>query len=132
MSVIFSGTWNADLSKSHFLGAQPRSVAVRIEQLEQRLSSEILVTKLDGAEERVAFECATDGVEGKSLLNGKAIRGNARWEGCELVIESWMKTPTREMHFCDHWSLSSDGQTLTMEHRDDDLARQLTILSKVE
>jgi hypothetical protein len=26
------------------------------------------------------------------------------------------------------WSLSSDGQTLTMEHRNDDLAGQLTVL----
>jgi hypothetical protein len=36
----------------------------------------------------------------------------------------------REAHFRDFWSLSSDGQTLIMEHRDDDLAGQITFLEK--
>jgi hypothetical protein len=61
-----------------------------------------------------------------------SIRGSARWEGDELIIESWIRLGTREMHFCDCWSLSSDGRTLTMEHRNDDLAGQLTILDRVE
>lgn len=132
MNANFSGTWSADLSKSRFLGAQPRSVTVRIEHAEPRLSAEILVTKQDETEDRVAFECATNGEHGRSVLNGKPVRGSARWEGQELVIESWMQLGARQLHFCDFWSLSPDCQTLTMEHRNDDLAGQLTILSKVE
>jgi len=46
------------------------------------------------------------------------------------VIESRMTTPDRESHFKDHWSLSNDGQTLTMAHRDDDLAGQVSVLEK--
>ncbi len=57
-------------------------------------------------------------------------RTRARWEGMELVIESWMKTSGREVHFKDHWSLSGDGRTLTMAHRDDDLAGQISVLEK--
>jgi hypothetical protein len=34
------------------------------------------------------------------------------------------------MHFCDYWSLSPNGQTLSMEHRNDDLAGQKTVLER--
>ena len=37
---------------------------------------------------------------------------------------------TREMYFCDCWFLSPDAQTLSIEHRKDDLAGQLTVLDK--
>ncbi len=65
-----------------------------------------------------------------SLLNGKPIRGTAEWQGDELVIESRMQFGTKEIHFCDYWSLSADGQTLTMEHRNGDLTGQITILER--
>jgi hypothetical protein len=75
-------------------------------------------------------KCWTNGEQDKNLLNDRAVRGHARWEGEELVIESWMHFGTREMHFCDCWSLSPDRQTLSMEHRKDDLAGQLTVLDR--
>jgi hypothetical protein len=130
MRVNFSGIWNAGLSKSRFLGPPPKAISIKIEHSNAELREEILVTKVDGTEERVVFQCSTNNEQGKSLLNGKAVRGGARWEVEELVIESWMKFGTREMHFCDYWSLSSDGQTLSMEHREDDLAGQLTVLDR--
>ncbi len=113
MSVNFTGIWHANLSKSRFLGPPPIAIAVKIEHSDPELQEKILVTKVDGSEERVVFECWTNGKEGKSLLNGSAVRGNARWEGDELVIESWMQFGTRQMHFCDCWSLSPDGQILS-------------------
>jgi hypothetical protein len=57
-------------------------------------------------------------------------RTHARWDGTELVIESWLETPDRRLHLKDHWSLSADGQTLTMAHRDDDLAGQIVVNEK--
>jgi len=39
--------------------------------------------------------------------------------------------PDRELHFKNHWSLSDDGQTLTMAHRDDDLAGQIAVHHKM-
>lgn len=90
----------------------------------------MLVTRTDSSEERLSFKCCTNGEPGKSLLNGKAVRGSAGWEGEQLVIESWVQLGAREMYFCDCWSLSPDGQTLRMEHRKDDLAGQLTVLEK--
>ncbi len=132
MSVNFTGVWNANLCKSRFSGAPPKAMSVRIHQSDPELQVEIVVTKLDGNEERVVFKCWTNGEQGKSRLNGSAVRGNARWEGEELVIESWMQFGAREMHFRDCWSLSFDKQTLIMEHRNDDLAGQLSILDRVE
>jgi len=41
-----------------------------------------------------------------------------------------MQTSSREVYFQDHWSLSHDGRTLTMAHRDDDLAGQISVLEK--
>jgi len=112
------------------LGLVPKAIAAKIEHSDPALREEIVVTKVDGSEERAVFQCRTNGEQGKSLLNGCAVRGNARWEGKELVIESWMQFGTREMHFCDCWSLSPDGQSLSMEHRKDDLGGQLTMFER--
>jgi hypothetical protein len=130
MSVNFSGVWNANLQKSRFLGASPKAASAKIEQSDLELQAEMVVTKLDGSEDRAVFQCWINGEQNK--LNGRPVRGGARWEGEELVIESWMQLGTREMHFCDYWSLSPDRQTLIMEHRNDDLAGQLAILDRVE
>jgi|ERR1019366_787517 hypothetical protein len=131
MSVNFTGIWNANLRKSRFVGPPPKAISIKIEQSDRELEEEVVVTKLDGSTERVVFQCWINGEPDRNLLNGRPVRGAARWEGEELVIESWMQSVAREMHFCDCWSLSSDGQTLTMEHRNDDLAGQLTILDRV-
>jgi hypothetical protein len=130
MSVNFSGTWNANLSKSRFLGPPPKTVSVKIEHSDPELQEEMVVKKIDGSEEKVVFKCWTNGEQDKGLLNGTAVRGCARWEGAELVIESWMRFGKREMYFCDFWSLSPDGQSLSMEHRKGDLAGQLTVFER--
>jgi hypothetical protein len=130
MSVNFTGNWKADLSRSRFAGPPAAAITAKIEHSDPELRLEMLVTKADGSEDRVAFQCWTNGEEDKSLLNGRAVRGSARWEGEELVIESWVEFGTREMHFCDCWSLSAEGQTLTMEHRTGDLAGQIVVLDR--
>lgn len=130
MSVNFTGTWNANLSKSKLLGPTPAALTIKILHSDPELQEEILVTKTDRTQERGSFKCSTNGEPGKSLLSGQPIRGKASWEGDELVIKSWVQLGAREMYFCDCWSLSPDGQTLRMEHRNDDLAGQLTVLEK--
>ncbi len=131
MSVNFSGVWNANLQKSKLLGTPPKAVSAKIEQSDFKLQVEMVVTKLDGSEDQVVFTCLLNGEQGKNLLNGRPVRGGATWEDEELIIESWMQIGPREMYFRDCWSLSPDRQTLIMEHRNDDLAGQLTILDRV-
>jgi len=130
MSVNFTGTWKANLSKSRFLGPPPVALTARIAHSEPVVQMEMLVSKADGSEDRVVFQCSSDGEPCKSLLNGNAIRGNAKWQPEELVIESWAQVGEREMHFYDCWSLSPDGQTLVMEHRQGDLAGQRIVLDR--
>jgi hypothetical protein len=130
MSLDFSGTWKANLEKSKLLGLVPRAMLVRIEHSDPELLEEILITKMDGSEDRVVFKCLTTGDEVTNSIRGIAFRSRCQWEGTGLVIESWMNLGGRESYFRDHWSLSADGQTLTMEHRDDDLAGQTTVLER--
>lgn len=127
MSKNFAGIWNADLSRSRFIGPSPKGMTVKISHNEPELTQEILVTRPDGSVETVVFMCRTDGKQGASQLNGNEVRGNARWQGDNLVIESWIQAGERTVHLRDHWSLSSDEKTLSMAHINDDLAGQLTV-----
>ena len=130
MSLNFTGEWRANLSKSKLIGPTPKAITISIDHSDPDLLEQILLTRLDGREEQVVFTCSTDNGR-KSTFNGQTIRTQTRWEGNELLIESWIQLGAREMHFLDCWSLSPDGQTLRMEHRNDELAGQLTLLERV-
>ena len=108
----------------------PKELLMKIDHQEPRLVQEILVKHPSGDEQRLTFICDTAGSETVNSVGGRAARSRAFWEDTELVIESWMDTPTREFHFRDHWLLSDDGQMLTMAHRNDDLAGQIVVLDK--
>ena len=111
-------------------GPMPKRMIVTIDHRESRISQRVESTTAEGVEQTVTFEFAI-GSETTNTVQGIPVRTNARWEGQELLIESWMKTPARELHFKDYWSLSKNCLTLTMTHRDDDLAGQVSILEKL-
>ena len=90
----------------------------------------MLVAHVGGDEQRLIFSYQTTGDETTNSVGGRTARTRANWDGAELMIESWLETPGRQLHFKDHWSLSDDGQTLTMAHRDDDLAGQIVVHDK--
>jgi hypothetical protein len=102
---------------------------MEIEHREPRLVQKIHLTNADSAEKRMTFAYET-GAETTNSVGEAPARSSACWEGEELVIESRVMTPCREVHFRDHWSVSDDGRTLTMAHRDDDLAGQISVLEK--
>ena len=131
MPVSFSGAWIVDMSKSTFSGPKPATMRLTIEHRDPELRQELIITKSDGAEDRAVFICRTTGEEGKCLLNGNAVRGHAHWADHELIIQTWMKFGELELYFCDCWSLSPDGQTLVMEHRNDILVGQKVILDRI-
>jgi hypothetical protein len=112
------------------MGPPPKAISAKIEHSDGKLRAEISVTKLDDSEDKVVFECSTNGEQYQNLVNGQRLRGRATWKGEELVIESWMEIGTRAVHFCDCWSLSPDRKTLIMEHRNDDLAGQITFFDR--
>ena len=125
----FTGVWKLDCEKSTVHGVVPAQVFIRIEHQEPTLVQQILLTSANGEERLQTFRYEI-GVEVSNSVGGVPVRTCARWEGRELVISSWMRTPDRELHFKDHWSISNDGETLTMEHRDDDLAGQISLLER--
>ena len=110
-------------------GPAPKQILMKIEHREPVLVQQIFFTNAGGTEQRITLTYQV-GSETTNSIGGATARTRARWEGMELVIESRMKTPDREVYFKDHWSLSDDGQTLTMAHRDDDLAGQTSVLEK--
>jgi hypothetical protein len=122
----FSGLWQADLAASTLRGDLPTQVFVQIEHRAPKLIQEMHVTRKDGTESSVKFTYDT---AGRETTNGQ-VSSLLRWVGAELLIESWMETKDRVFHFKDYWSLSTDGDTLTMAHRDDDLAGQTSVLRR--
>ena len=130
MPVNFSGTWTANLSQSELRGAMPAAIVAHIQHADPELHQELVITREDGSEARAILRCRTDGDQTKTQLNGSPIRGAVRWEGDELVIETWVQLGSGEMHLCDRWSLSTDGRTLAMEHRDGELAGQRTVFDR--
>ena len=125
----FTGVWEVNLERSILRGATPKRIMMQIDHREPRLVQQICYTNAEGVERWVTLAYES-GAETTNSLGGAPARTLARWEGQELVIESWTTTPCREVHLKDHWSLSRDGRTLTMAHRDDDLAGQISILER--
>jgi hypothetical protein len=125
----FTGIWKMNCEKSTMRGPVPKQILMKIEHREPALIQQILLTDAKGMEHRRTFTCQI-GAETPSSIGGATLRSRARWQGTELVIESRMTTPDRESYFKDHWSLSNGGETLTMAHRDDDLAGQVSVLEK--
>jgi hypothetical protein len=132
MAVNFTGTWKANLAESRFVGPAPQAILVKIEHADPRLRQEMSFTRADGKADRLVFHCWTNGEPDKALLNGKPVHGAARWEENELVIELSVSMGSATVHLRDCWSLSADGNRLCMEHRDDALAGQFTVLIRAE
>lgn len=126
----FTGLWEVNFEKSTMRGQQPSRILMKIEHREPKVIQMIFVSHATGAEERLTFEYTTDGEESINSIRGNLCRTRAHWDRMELVIESSMKAPDREFNFKDCWSLSSDGRMLTMAHRNDDLAGQISVLEK--
>ena len=126
----FTGVWKLNLEKSVMRGALPKQILMNIEHQGPTMIQQIILTDANGAEQLQIFTCRI-GVEMNNSVGGVKLRSSAQWHGGELVIESRMNTAGREFCFKDHWSLSDGGRTLTMAHRDDDLAGQVSVLEKM-
>jgi hypothetical protein len=132
MNIDFSGVWRGNLEQSKLLGTRPKALLVRIDHTDPVLIVEMVFTKSDDIEDRLLFRGLTTGEEVDNPLHGIQVRSRSTWVGAELLIESWMNLGGRESHLRDYWSLSNDRRMLTMEHRDDALAGQITLLERTD
>src|SRR5581483_5798105 len=100
--AAMAGLWEVDLTRSHLMGPPPRRVLMKIAHDGDELKHAMLVTRPDGTEQRVvATPLPTP--DGERLIN---------------------EAPFRRSEFRGFWSLSDEGQTLTMAHLDDAIAGQ--------
>ena len=129
-SQNLTGLWKANLEKSKLLGPAPKAVTAKIRHEDSDLAVAMLITMPDGAEHRIKFNVPTNGAEAFNFVNGQQWKSRMQWIGEELMIESWVELGERKLHFRDFWFLSDNGQSLTMEHRDDDLRGQITFLDR--
>ncbi len=126
----FSGLWQLNLEKSTFRGPAPKELLAKIDHRDPNLIQTMLIVAVDGSEQQQTFTYQTNGRESRTKVGSGEGQSRAHWNGSELIIDSVRTTPNRAFHFSDHWSLSSDGQTLQMAHRDGDLAGQVAVFDK--
>lgn len=110
MTVNFSGTWIADISKSTFMGPTPKALRVTIDHSDPELYQQLVSTDSYGKEQRIEFRYRTEGLPVMNSLNDLTVRASARWQGSELVVKSQAQLGVREAYCCDCWSLSQDGK----------------------
>lgn len=126
----FTGLWRLDAVKSHLPGLAVAHIGMKIEHDEPYFVQAVKTVFDDGRISLGRFAGDTSGAEFVNPFRSVSMRSTAQWAGAELVIDSRIETHGRTMHFRDHWSLSADGRELVMEHRDDDLAGQRTVLER--
>lgn len=130
MNPDFTGNWKANLEKSKLLGPAPKELLVTVNHSETDLRVNMMITVPDRDPQCVDFQARTTGEMATNSVLGAVWRSRLRWVGSELLIESRVNHAGRELHFCDYWSLSNDGRVMTMEHRNDDLPGQITVLER--
>ena len=112
--VNFTGTWKMNPAKSDFgRGAGLTSRLDRISHNDPNLNDTIISQTIEQGEITSTMSYTTDGRESTNYPIGIEYKSSARWVGDELVIES--RSPARgQANLKDRWSLSPDGQTLTI------------------
>jgi hypothetical protein len=131
MPPTFTGTWKADLAKTKLIGGDPKEIIVKIDHAEPMIFVNMLFTPTEGVSHKIEFKGRTDGEHVENVVLGASWHSTIQWIGSELLIESHVSQNGRNFHFRDFWSLSDDGTVLTMIHRDDDLAGQVTVLDRM-
>lgn len=125
----FSGSWSANLERSRFRMEAPRQLLMGIAHDEPEIRQKVLTKSKDGAE-RFAQLRYVVGQELDAEIGGVPAKVTAYWQGQELVIESRLSVQGQGVRLADYWSLSPDGNVLTMEHRDDVLTGQICVLER--
>ena len=110
----FTGEWKMNSAKSSFAPLPAPDRMVR--EISQHDSHLKIKTTQFGQDREIVTELAytTDGVKCKNSIRGQEFTGTARWDGDTLVIESKREVQGMEIVQRESWTLSTDGQTLTI------------------
>jgi len=127
----FTGTWRANLAASRLRGPAPSEITVSIRHADPDLCVVMTIISADNKSAQMTFDVRTTNEANANTVLGTEWISRSRWVGRELLIESDVDHAGRTMHFRDYWSMSDDGQRLIMEHREDDLDGQITVLDRL-
>jgi hypothetical protein len=128
MQPNFSGLWQADLSNSHMSEPPPAKLMMKIAHGEEDLRQAILIEWSNGTHDRQVLTYSMTGAQSITELRGLPLKSKVLWNGPEMVIEATYG----ESVLRDYWSLSKDRLTLTMAHRNDILAGQITVFERAD
>jgi hypothetical protein len=110
----FTGEWKMNSARSNFAPLPAPDTMVRtISQHDSQLK---IKTTQFGQQREIVTELAytTDGAKCKNVIRGQEFTATAVWDGDTLVIESKREVQGMEIVQRESWSLSGDGQTLTI------------------
>jgi len=113
----FSGEWKMNRERSNFAPLpQPDKMVRKISQHDAHLK---IKTTQVGQQREIVTELSytTDGRACKNVIRGEEFTGTARWDGDTLVIQSKREVQGMEIIQRESWTLSADGQTLTIANR---------------
>jgi hypothetical protein len=110
----FSGEWKMNSTRSNFAPLPAPDWMVR--KISQHDSHLQIKTTQFGKEREIVTDLAytTNGAKCKNVISGQEVTGTASWDGDTLVIESKREMQGMEIVQRESWSLSGDGQTLTI------------------
>ncbi len=110
----YTGDWKLNPSKSSF-GEMPapHSMTSKIAHNEPKLEA---TSKSSGDQGDFEFHAVytTDGQECNNEIMGSPVKSTVKWDGDALIIHSKMNFGGNDMTVSDRWTLSEDGQTLTI------------------
>jgi len=110
----FTGEWKMNSAKSSFAPLpSPERMARKISQHDSHLK---IKTTQFGQQREIVTELSytTDGAQCKNVISGQEFTGTASWDGDTLVIKSKRDVQGMEIIQTERWTLSTDGQTLTI------------------
>jgi hypothetical protein len=110
----FTGEWKMNSAKSSFAPLpSPERMVRNISQHDSHLK---IKTTQFGQQREIVTELSytTDGAVCKNAIRGQEFTGTASWDGDTLVIESKREVQGMEIVQRESWTLSADGQTLTI------------------
>lgn len=115
----FSGHWELDRSKSKIVSPD-KLRAGSIQQVIEQRGAKIKVTRIihsDDREQKLDLQLATDGSKQINKVEGRDLRFRTLWSGSRLVIVIETIEAEAALKIREVWSLSADGNTLTIELR---------------
>ncbi len=112
----FSGVWKANMDKSKLGGGPqaPASYLAIVTQKDGKLSELVGAWNQRGDERRATYNYDLSGAKpSMNTQRGVPMRTKPSWDGANLVLDSQV-AGTRPMKMHETWSLSGDGNTLTV------------------